>query len=68
MEFLCIEDDSCLAYTDEKVNGSPPGQDTMVKGGGYNIRRSTPVTVFGDEWLWSSSVCMTTIMKKLLLK
>ena len=24
MEFLCIEDDSCLAYTDEKVNGSPP--------------------------------------------
>ena len=24
MEFLCVEDDSCLAYTDEKVNGSPP--------------------------------------------
>ena len=24
IECLCIEDDSCLAYTDEKVNGSPP--------------------------------------------
>ena len=24
IEFLCVEDDSCLAYTDDKVNGSPP--------------------------------------------
>ena len=22
IEFLCVEDDSCLAYTDQKVNGS----------------------------------------------
>ena len=24
IECICVEDDSCLAYTDEKVNGSPP--------------------------------------------
>ena len=24
IEFLCVEDDSCLPYTDDKVTGSPP--------------------------------------------
>ena len=24
IEFICVQNDSCLAYTDEKVNGSPP--------------------------------------------
>ena len=24
IEFLCVEGDSCLAYTDERVNGSQP--------------------------------------------
>ena len=24
IECICVQDDSCLAYTDEKANGSPP--------------------------------------------